>query len=94
MNSRRNPLDAAAVSRLTRDPGPWLSCDACFHLVDQYVEAALSGSVAHLPAMRAHLSGCSACAEEAVSLLLLAAAEQGVDPAPALQELTGRAGAR
>lgn len=94
MSSARNPLDAAAVGRLTRDPGPWLSCDACFHLVDQYVEAALSGSVAHLPAMRAHLAGCAACAEEAVSLLLLTAAERGVDPASALRELTGQAGTR
>ena len=92
MNAHRHRLDAAAAGRLTRDPGPWMSCDACFHLVDQYVELALAGGEAQLPAMRAHLAGCAACAEEAVSLLLLAAAERGVDPGPALQRLAGQAG--
>ena len=91
MNAHHHLLDAAAAGRLTRDPGPWLSCDACFHLVDQYVELALAGSEGQPPAMRAHLAGCSACAEEAVSLLLLAAAERGLDPAPALRRLTGQA---
>ena len=38
--------------------------------------------------MPAHLSGCSACAEEATTLLLLAAADEGIDPADALHRLT------
>ena len=37
--------------------------------------------------MPAHLAGCSACAEEAATLLLLAATEAGIDPAPALERL-------
>jgi hypothetical protein len=37
--------------------------------------------------MPGHLSGCSACAEEATTLLLLAATDAGIDPAPALQRL-------
>jgi hypothetical protein len=45
---------------------------------------------ADLAAMPAHLSGCSACAEEATTLLLLAATDEGVDPAPALHRLTAR----
>jgi len=40
--------------------------------------------------MPAHLSGCSACAEEAATLLMLAAADDGVDPALALRRLTAR----
>ena len=35
--------------------------------------------------MPAHLPGCSACAEEATTLLLLAATDAGIDPAPALR---------
>jgi hypothetical protein len=75
----------------TTDPGPWLSCDDCFRLVDRYVEAligaaggAVDAAVARMPA---HLSGCSACAEEATTLVLLAATDAGIDPAPALQRL-------
>jgi hypothetical protein len=34
--------------------------------------------------MPAHLAGCPACSEEATTLLLLAAADRDVDPAPAL----------
>jgi hypothetical protein len=37
--------------------------------------------------MPAHLAGCSACAEEATTLLLLVARDAGIDPAPALQRL-------
>jgi hypothetical protein len=40
--------------------------------------------------MPAHLSGCSACAEEAATLLLLAATDEGVDPAQALHRLSAR----
>ncbi|MBB3084403.1 hypothetical protein [Geodermatophilus sabuli] len=85
------PLPADAVRRLTADPGPWLSCDDCFRLVDRYVEGLLTGGArpmrGELGAMPGHLSGCPACSEEATTLLLLAAAEAGIDPAPALQRL-------
>jgi hypothetical protein len=37
--------------------------------------------------MCAHLAGCAACAEEAASLLLLAAQDAGIDPDPALRRL-------
>ena len=67
------------VHRLTIDTHPWLSCDDCFHLVDQYVELLLADPGAERPAMRVHLAGCSACAEEAESLLVLAAEDLGVD---------------
>jgi hypothetical protein len=92
MTEADRPLGTDVVRRLTIDPGPWLSCDDCFRLVDRYVEALLSDfdepTPAELAAMPAHLSGCSACAEEAATLLLLAATDEGVDPAQALHRLT------
>jgi hypothetical protein len=92
MTEADRPLGTDVVRRLTTDPGPWLSCDDCFRLVDRYVEALLSDfdepTPAELAAMPAHLSGCSACAEEAATLLLLAATDEGVDPAQALHRLT------
>jgi hypothetical protein len=87
MNDRRH-LTSEAAQRLTVDAEPWLSCDDCFHLVDQYVEKLLSGDKDEMPAMRAHLRGCSACRDEATSLLLLTAADDGTDPTPALHRLT------
>jgi hypothetical protein len=92
MTAADRPLPTDALQLLTTDPGPWLSCDDCFRLVDRYVEALLSGGAepasSELAAMPAHLSGCSACAEEAATLLLLAATDEGVDPAQALHRLT------
>jgi hypothetical protein len=92
MTAADRPLSSEALHLLTTDPGPWLSCDDCFRLVDRYVEVLLADQAeppaGELAAMPAHLSGCSACAEEATTLLLLAAADEGLDPAPALQRLT------
>jgi hypothetical protein len=91
MSAPDRPSPTEVVRRLTMDPGPWLSCDDCFRLVDRYVEVVLAAAVPRpgdeLAAMPAHLGGCSACAEEAETLLLLAAADAGVDPAPALERL-------
>jgi len=87
MSGARRRLEPETVQRLICDTRPWLSCDDCFHLLDQYVEALLADPGVHRPEMRAHLAGCSACAEEAVSLLTLAAHDAGLDPAPALRRL-------
>ncbi len=85
MTAADAPLPPDALQRLTSDPGPWLSCDDCFRLADRYVEALLvEADDPELAAMPAHLSGCPACSEEATTLLLLAAADAGVDPVPAL----------
>lgn len=85
--TERPDLTTAAVQGLLTDTNPWLSCDDCFRLVDQYVELLLADPDAQLPAMQAHLAGCAACAEEAASLLELAAADAGIDPAAALAHL-------
>jgi hypothetical protein len=56
--------------------------------MDVYVETILADpDSADLPEMGVHLSGCTACAEETVSLLLLVAAQDGLDPATARRRL-------
>jgi len=64
--SRENRL----IGRLLGPAGPELSCERCFEELDRYVELELSGANADraIPGMRAHLEGCSACAEDHESL--------------------------
>lgn len=81
------PLGHEALQALILDTEPYLSCDDCFDLVDHHVEAVLSDPRHDHVAMRRHLAGCAACAEEARSLLRLVAEDRGVDPAPALTRL-------
>lgn len=81
-------LTPEIARRLTVDPEPWLSCDDCFRQLDEYVERLLSdGDPAAMPEMRAHLAGCIACRDEAMSVVQLAAADAGVDPAEAERNL-------
>jgi len=87
MTQANTPLSMQAARSLTLDTEPYLSCDDCFDLVDTYVEALLSDPDRDQPAMRTHLAGCAACAEEARSLILLVAEQDGLDPAPALRRL-------
>ena len=61
---------AELLKRLLGPPGPELSCDECFELLDEYVERELAAGQA-IPGMRAHLEGCAACSEEHSSLLAL-----------------------
>ena len=58
------------VGRLLGPTGPELSCEQCFDQLDRYVELELAGAEADaaIPGMRAHLQGCSACAEDHESL--------------------------
>lgn len=58
------------VRRLIGPVGPELSCDECFDLLDVYVELG-KGADAAMPAMRAHLLGCSACRDDHDSLRAL-----------------------
>ncbi|WP_448072548.1 hypothetical protein [Georgenia yuyongxinii] len=83
-------LTGSAVRQLTLPTEPWLSCEDCFDRMDRFVEALLArpGTTA-FPEMRLHLAGCPACAEEAESLLLLVAEEDGVDATVALAALHG-----
>jgi len=87
MNQIRPPLSPQAARSLTLDTEPYLSCDDCFEMVDGYVEALLTDPEHDMPAMRIHLAGCTACAEEAQSLIEIVAAQDGLDPAPAVKRL-------
>jgi len=94
MTEHRHYLTPDVVRRLTVDPHPWLSCDDCFGLIDQYVELLLDegpGAAQRMPAMRAHLAGCAACREEAQTLLALAASDRGLDPDEAESALAASA---
>ncbi len=73
------------AERLTGPAGPELSCEECFDVLDVYVERELAGTEAateagivadadvrtEMPAMHAHLMGCSACRDDHDSLLEL-----------------------
>jgi hypothetical protein len=80
MTSRPERLGPETLARLTLDTEPWLSCDDCFRHVDEYAELVLAGAAARMPAMTVHLRGCPACAEEAETVLALAAEDAGLDP--------------
>jgi hypothetical protein len=61
-------LSAETITRLLADTSPYLSCDDCFAQIDVYVEQRLADPHFEDPAMKAHLDGCGACAEEAETL--------------------------
>jgi hypothetical protein len=65
------------LGRLLGPAGPELGCDECFDQLDRYVELELAGADADaaIPGMRAHLQGCSACAEDHESLHALLSAQ-------------------
>ena len=58
------------LARLLGPSRPELSCEQCFQELDRYVELVVAGADAEteIPGMRAHLEGCSACAEDYESL--------------------------
>jgi len=65
--------------RMLGPAGPELGCDECFDQLDAYVELELTDVKADLamPAMRAHLMGCSACRDDHDSLLAFVRADPG-----------------
>ena len=67
------------LAALTGPRGPELTCDQCFEQLDRYVELELADADADtaIPGMRAHLEGCSACAEDRDSLRALLIGEAG-----------------
>jgi hypothetical protein len=66
-------MDADAIGRLLGAAGHEISCEACFELLDEYVDLEVAGADAdrRLPGMREHLTGCPACREDHESLLAL-----------------------
>ena len=85
-------LTPQAAAMLAADPGPYLSCEACFRLLDRYVEGVLDDTIretadSELAAMPAHIASCAACREEAATVLLLVAEDRGLDGEARLAEL-------
>jgi anti-sigma factor RsiW len=74
--NRHDPLE-----RLLGPDEPEVSCEACFELLDEYVDLELAGADAdsRIPGLRAHLAGCPACREDHESLRALVAAEPETD---------------
>jgi hypothetical protein len=67
---------------------PEVSCEQCFEQLDRYVELELAGADSDLalPGMRAHLQGCSACAEDRESLRAFLVDQIGVCSSPTPQQ--------
>ena len=66
------------IEHLVGPADPELSCEECFEVLDVYVEHELADAAAvgaEMPAMRAHLAGCSACRDDHDSLLALLRAD-------------------
>jgi predicted anti-sigma-YlaC factor YlaD len=65
------------IARLLGPSGPEVSCEACFELLDEYVDLQVAGedADARLPGMREHLQGCPACREDHESLRELVAGQ-------------------
>jgi hypothetical protein len=61
------------LARLLGPAQPEVGCDACFALIDRFVEAELAGGETEdaFRGLRPHLDGCPACREEYVALRAL-----------------------
>jgi hypothetical protein len=70
MSQRRDTGADRLIGRMLGPAEPEISCEECFEQLDRYVELELAGARADttVPGMRAHLEGCSACAEDRESL--------------------------
>jgi hypothetical protein len=75
--SDNHDLDST-IGRVLGPAEEELGCDACFELLDRYVELELAGTDADaaIPGFRAHLAGCPACREEHDSLYALVSGER------------------
>lgn len=76
MPERETELTAEATARLLLDTSPYLSCDECFARLDEYIEDLVRQPGHDDPAMRIHLQGCGACADEVDALLALVRDDQ------------------
>ncbi len=77
MTEPNRGLSADKIASLLADTSPYLSCDECFARIDEYVERRLADPHYEDPAMKAHLAGCGACAEEAETLRELLGQDAG-----------------
>ena len=69
--------DRRTIDRLLGPAGEQVTCEACFELLDEYVDLEVRGedADARIPGMAEHLAGCPACHEDHESLRDLVAAD-------------------
>lgn len=77
MTDSARGLSSTTIDSLLADTSPYLSCDDCFAQIDEYVERRIADPHYEDPAMKAHLAGCGACAEEAEALRELLSKDAG-----------------
>ena len=97
MRSPRKALTSGQAARLTAETEPWMSCDDCFHLMDQHVDTLLNhsrGSSGLPEPFRRHLDNCPACLEEVEGLLCLTALDRGLSERAASKSLRAAVRAR
>lgn len=68
MTDPSRPMSATTIAALVADTSPYLSCDECFDRIDEHVERRITEIGYDDVAMRTHLAGCGACAEEEQTL--------------------------
>jgi hypothetical protein len=80
MGEKQIRSDHSVLVSLLGPLEPELGCEECFAELDRYVELELREADAdmHIPGMREHLEGCSACAEDHRSLRALVVRPGGV----------------
>jgi hypothetical protein len=61
-------VNAKIIASLLADTNPYLSCDDCFLRLDEYVERRVADPLYEDQAVKAHMAGCGACAEEVATL--------------------------
>ena len=61
-------VSANIIASLLADTNPYLSCDDCFIRLDEYVERRVADPLYEDQAVKAHMAGCGACAEEVATL--------------------------
>lgn len=61
-------VNAKMIASLLADTNPYLSCDDCFVRLDEYVERRVADPSYEDRAVKAHMAGCGACAEEVATL--------------------------
>lgn len=78
MSAREDRLSRAVVESLILPTEPWLSCDECFELMDEFADAVVGGTEPpRRAAMEVHLGACPACSEEVGSLVELLREDAG-----------------
>jgi hypothetical protein len=83
------PLSPEQIDRVIARSDPYLSCDDCFEQTDTAVEELLATGKGLRESFRVHLLRCSACHEDASSLVELVAEEHDLSPAQAVARLEG-----